>query len=298
MEISLQHQNVFQSVFSQPHTILFALCMHVIMKPFYLEKIGTDQFNELMTKLVETAQDPQCPPLRDTDVLRQMNACMTQHIYRLVGAPINENVGRCLSRVEDIVSILTSIRMPPIQTYVDIGCSEGGITQLLGHRLRIPEVIGVDIIDESKLTEHSFKYVKQTENATHLPLESNSVDLVSALMSFHHVKHVEEYISEIVRILKPGGMLILQEHNIETEHQTVALHILHAMYCAVWNIPEKLECPDICENYYAKYFSDGELRILLQHAGLKRCSWNMNIYLRAIPRQNPFGNYWALYMKA
>lgn len=62
-------------------------------------------------------------------------------------------------------------------------------------------------------------------------LACNSVDLVTSFVTFHHISGVEETFSELARILRPGGYLILREHDCKSEFSLSAkyLHFVHAI---------------------------------------------------------------------
>jgi len=49
--------------------------------------------------------------------------------------------------------------------------------------------------------------------AEELPLESNSVNLVVSQSSFHEWDDPQKGLSEVCRILRPGGSLILKDYN-------------------------------------------------------------------------------------
>jgi ubiquinone/menaquinone biosynthesis C-methylase UbiE len=102
------------------------------------------------------------------------------------------------------------------QSAADIGAGTGFITEgLLGQGL---SVIAVDQSPEM-LEQLSKKFPNSNLNcregtAEHLPVEDHSVDKVFANMFLHHVEEPLTAIREMVRILKPGGQLIITD--IET----------------------------------------------------------------------------------
>jgi len=103
----------------------------------------------------------------------------------------------------------------------DIGAGTGFITEGLVHRGL--QVIAVDQ-SEAMLETMRKKFgsaegidyrIGETET---LPISDNSVDYVFANMYLHHVESPSQAILEMVRILKPGGKLVitdLDEHHFE-----------------------------------------------------------------------------------
>ncbi len=107
------------------------------------------------------------------------------------------------------------------QVAADIGAGTGFITEGLLHSgLR---VIAVDQ-SEAMLAEMRRKFAGvegidyRLGEAEHLPIPDEAVDYAFASMYLHHVERPPEAIQEMVRILKPGGQLVitdLDEHEFE-----------------------------------------------------------------------------------
>lgn len=100
-------------------------------------------------------------------------------------------------------------------TLMDIGCGVGKIHAPL--KTRFGQIIGVD------LSEPSIKVAREThpEVAYHsydglrLPTEDGSVDMTLAICVVHHVPvdGWSEFVGEMMRVLRPGGVAMVIEHN-------------------------------------------------------------------------------------
>ena len=242
-----------------------------------------------------------------------MHYFMNSYYYSKYGFQKNESNSRSLSRVNDILLYLDALNMCDIKNkeeyvYVDIGCSEGGITQFLGKSLGLNHVYGVDIVDESKITriddnnDVHMEYIKldMTKHTEYcLPFLDESVDLITILMCLHHINKNESCIKEISRTMKKGGYLIVQEHDAQTKEDKICLDILHGMYSIVWNEVGKVEDPNFCETYESFYKSRKEWTELILSNGFEEIS-DLKINekkIRGIPRNNIHHNYWAIYRK-
>ncbi len=103
----------------------------------------------------------------------------------------------------------------------DIGAGSGFITE--GLLQRSIQVIAVDQ-SEAMLTEMKRKLIGlkgvdyRLGNAERLPIADKTVDYVFANMFLHHVESPSVAIKEMVRILRPGGVMVitdLDEHHFE-----------------------------------------------------------------------------------
>lgn len=109
----------------------------------------------------------------------------------------------------------------PGELAADIGAGTGFITE--GLIQKSLKVIAVDQSD-AMLSELKRKFQDigkidfRRGDVENLPIEDEIVDHVFANMFLHHVERPPVAIKELVRIIKPGGMLVitdLDEHNFE-----------------------------------------------------------------------------------
>ena len=95
---------------------------------------------------------------------------------------------------------------------LDVACGEGYGTALLARRAA--HVTGVDIsaeaIAHARGRYASLANVEFTEGScTALPLDDASVDVAVSLETIEHITAQAEFIGELARVLKPGGVLLL-----------------------------------------------------------------------------------------
>ena len=91
----------------------------------------------------------------------------------------------------------------------DIGCGEGRTSRMLAERGA--SVVGFDLIEAfvemAKARHPGGTYVRS--NAEHLPAQNDSFDLVISVLSLLDIPDYRRAIDEMVRILRPGGRLII-----------------------------------------------------------------------------------------
>jgi len=103
---------------------------------------------------------------------------------------------------------------------VDLGTGPGILAIELHKLLPQAKIIGVDLssdmleiarknADEAGMSDFETRLGKAEE----IPIESDSVSLVVTQSSFHEWEDQRKGLSEIFRILKPGGSLMLKDYN-------------------------------------------------------------------------------------
>lgn len=320
---SVHKQNQFYNALAQSSSErLFYSVVQTLKKPFHMKNIKHRIVAEKLVNIVNDNKNK-----RDSEIYTIIHHFLNKHYYKYVGFPNNENDERAQYRGKDIENMLMSLCMyntniiPTMKWdyYLDIGCSEGGITHVVGELLGISpdNTYGIDILPIEKVKHSdSFKYIQMEEESPlpcKLPFKDASICVITLIMSLHHIKNVNEYIKEIGRILKPGGILIIKEHDVDAKTDSdgkIILDILHGLYCMSWSKTGCQENPDFCDNYYANYQSKEQWTIQIESlAGCIRSS-NKELdkyYSMAgnVERQfksnkkigNPHYVYWAMYVK-
>lgn len=186
----------------------------------------------------------------DISILKLMISILRVYVKK----PVDHT--RADERVKSILSILPT----KVEYYLDYGCGDGSITSQLGQALRLDSqhTFGIDIHAESN------------PNITYLfggdtGLKTQSIDLVTAFVSFHHIVDLDGAMKEITRVLKPGGSLIIREHNHDgSELLRSFLNLIH-MFIA---IRDHADC-DLSAITSIKYRSSSEWTTYIESFGFK-----------------------------
>jgi ubiquinone/menaquinone biosynthesis C-methylase UbiE len=99
---------------------------------------------------------------------------------------------------------------------LDVGCGGGHMATTLAKSIR--KLVATDITPEmlvqtSKLAEDSGLLNLRfcLADAQNLPFQSNALDIVSCRIVLHHVSDADRAVAEMVRVLKKGGRLFIQD---------------------------------------------------------------------------------------
>lgn len=102
---------------------------------------------------------------------------------------------------------------------LDVGCGTGELAFKLADYMDKAEIHGVDISKtmiekanhkiaiNSRKNSHNIKF--KVGDVEELPYKDNSFDIITCSHSFHHYLNKEKAISEMYRILKPNGRLMI-----------------------------------------------------------------------------------------
>jgi ubiquinone/menaquinone biosynthesis C-methylase UbiE len=102
---------------------------------------------------------------------------------------------------------------------LDFGCGIGNSVPHFAEAFPAARLISADVsarsldIARSRFPEATGAWIEI--GARSLPLADRSVDLCFAACVFHHIEHAEHrfWLSELLRVTRSGGLLMLYEHN-------------------------------------------------------------------------------------
>ncbi len=120
-----------------------------------------------------------------------------------------------IPRVDEALTILTEMKIKAYR-YLDLGCGNGEITGKVGKTVNAKEIYGADL-DENALERAKDKGINVFAldlSKDKIPLDDNSVDLVTALEVVEHLVNPDHTLREVFRMLKPSGYALLSTPNL------------------------------------------------------------------------------------
>ncbi len=143
---------------------------------------------------------------------------------------------------------------------LDIACGTGAMLLAISQAAPSAHLVGVDLSSgmlevAAKRLEGRAKLLKS--DATRLPLDDASFDVITCNHAFHHFPDPANALREWRRVLRPNGTIIIGENRRP---------LLKRLY---WNLRFKtdVQCGDV------KFYSQSELVGLLESAGFEQVSY-------------------------
>jgi ubiquinone/menaquinone biosynthesis C-methylase UbiE len=114
-------------------------------------------------------------------------------------------------------------------TVLDAGCGSGFHSLLLAEALPEGKVVAVDISQEmlDQLGRNAAKrslserLEAQLADGQRLPLEDNSVDRALSAAVWHHLDDPQAACDELVRVVKPGGRVVVSDLAVHASRKTL-----------------------------------------------------------------------------
>jgi len=163
-----------------------------------------------------------------------------------------------------------------ITSYMDFGGADGSITSIVAKEFKIPaeKTLCVDLEswgnmhhDKTRdLYEEKITFVPVTEGDTEIPLPDENVMFITSLQVLHHMPDPKHTIDEFYRVLKPGGVVFLREHDSEQEDDNKMFDLIHILYEIVLTEEPNWSYMDGPQPFYR---SSKEWRQMFEKAGFK-----------------------------
>lgn len=121
-------------------------------------------------------------------------------------------------------SIARLARGIPDARLLDLGCDAGGRTSWVGARIGARELHGVEIApDRAALAAEKGVEVVSADLGQPLPYDEGSFDVVMSNQVIEHLADTDTFVSEIHRVLRPGGIAVISTENLAAWHNVASL---------------------------------------------------------------------------
>ncbi len=117
---------------------------------------------------------------------------------------------------------------------LDVATQEGDFVRILAENLEsYTEIIGIDINEraietaQSTFDQENIQFIQM--DAEQMALQDESFDTVSISASLHHLTNIPLVLTEVKRVLRPGGHFIIAEmhRDGQTEAQLTVVYLHH-----------------------------------------------------------------------
>lgn len=173
----------------------------------------------------------------------------------------------------------------PEQQVLDLGCGTGVVTRDLAQRVgERGRVVGIDpsrrLIDEAIRRAKGHALAGRIEfrvaDGAALPFPDGCFDLIVGATVFSHIANGVQVLSEMVRVARSGGMVVVFDHDVDTiavnsSDRQLSRRIIHAY----------------CDYYFTNGWAGRELYRLFREAALEDIR-----VLPLIHSSTEFGTYW------
>ena len=124
---------------------------------------------------------------------------------------------------------------------LDVGCDDGAWTEVVRRRLELSpgQVSGLEIVEErAELARARGFDVRIGDLDEPWPFEEESFDVVHANQVIEHVAHLDHFVAETRRVLRPGGRAVVCTENLASWHNVSALALGYQPF-SLTNVSER-----------------------------------------------------------
>lgn len=131
-------------------------------------------------------------------------------IPREIERRARQSQGVSNAAIHQMVRRALDTRNVPRGILADVGCGSGQLHEFVANRFE--RYIGIDAVDYSDFPANAEFHFADL-NASQLPLRNNTADVAVAVETIEHLENPRAFMRELVRIAKPGGIVVITTPN-------------------------------------------------------------------------------------
>ncbi|MEC3980081.1 class I SAM-dependent methyltransferase [Amycolatopsis sp. H20-H5] len=145
--------------------------------------------------------------------------------YEAPEVPISSGSDRANRQLRMLADVLRT--RPGRQRILDVGCGDGAATSLVARFEPANHVIGLDWSTRAVRTarDYGFDMISGGVDGPGLPIASESMDVVIMSELIEHLVDTDAALTEALRVLRPGGALLLSTPNLAAWYNRVLLAV-------------------------------------------------------------------------
>ena len=128
------------------------------------------------------------------------------------------------ARLVNNLKIMNMLEINSNAELLDMGCDDGNWTMELAKKIQTQHINGIEVVESRILNAQSRGIeVVMADLNSYLPYPNDHFDVIHANQVIEHLNNTDNFVSEIYRLLKPGGYAIISTENLSSWHNIIAL---------------------------------------------------------------------------
>ena len=121
-------------------------------------------------------------------------------------------------------AIFSLLEINPKANYLDCGCGNGKFTLEMAKKIGTSNINGIEVVSAGvQVAQKNGIKVLEGDLNSRLPFTDRCFDVITAVQVIEHLYDLDVFVSEIKRILKPDGYLVISTENLASWHNIFAL---------------------------------------------------------------------------